>query len=295
MNILLTGGTGFVGTALQAELKKRGIPYELSFQRVDLTTDWSEALEGHDMVLHLAGVAHVFGKEATEELFRKVNVEGTLRLARACVEKGVKRFIFLSSVKVNGDESGPEPYREDTPPRPEDAYGRSKAEAERLLREMPGLDVTIVRTPLVYGPGVKANFLALMRAVDRNRPLPFGLIRNQRSLIFVGNLVDALLLVASREEAIGQTYYVSDGEDVSTPELVQRIGRALGKSALALPVPLALLRLLGMLTGKSGAIRRPLGSLRVDSTKIRRELGWTPPHTMDEGMRATAEWYQRSA
>jgi len=208
----------------------------------------------------------------------------------------VKRLVFLSSVKVNG-EGRLNPYTETDEPKPEDPYGVSKHEAEEILRKVAaetGLEVVIIRPPLVYGPGVKANFLRLLRVADCGVTLPLGSINNKRSFVYLGNLVDAIAVCMKHPGAAGQTYLVSDGEDVSTPELIRRVALSLGKPARLLPFPPGMLHLAGRLSGNSDAVERLIGSLQVDSSKLRRELGWHPPFTMEQGLKETAEWYTTS-
>ena len=342
--VLITGATGFVGHFLCTQLLAEGyrvrgtiLAFELPsslFAGVDPAvieplgpyTPWQHALTGIDTIIHLAARVHIMNDSASDPLteFRKVNVAGTIQLAREAVKAGVKRLVYISSIKVNGEESA-QLYTTDSPACPSDPYGISKWEAEQALRKIEaetGLEVVIVRPTLVYGPGVKANFLNMMKIISRGIPLPlasiknkrsrisnfgfwilnFGLkggiplpfasIRNRRSLIYVGNLVDALAICATHPNAAGKTYLVSDGEDVSTPELIRRTASAIGVSARLFPVPVSLMKLAGKLTGKSGAVNRLTGSLTVNSSKIRRELGWVPPFTMEEGLGETARWFK---
>ncbi len=310
MKVLVTGASGFVGRSLcDALLRKghseysivpavrspRGLPGECVVGEIDGKTDWREALHGVHAVVHLAARVHVMNDRVADPLtiFRSVNTEGTLHLARQCVAAGVRRFVFISSIKVNGEERAA-PYTEADTPAPEDAYAISKWEAEQGLRQIAaqtGLEVVILRLPLVYGPGVRANFLALLRAVARGIPLPLGAISNQRSLIYVGNLVDAILRCLEHPAAAGQTFLVSDGEAVSTPELVRCMAAALGRPARLVTLPVPLLWLATTLAKKSALVTRLAGSLSIDSSAIRRELSWTPPFTLDEGLRETAAWY----
>jgi nucleoside-diphosphate-sugar epimerase len=309
IRFLITGATGFVGTALREDLERRGhVPILAARGSVDGrgeyrvvgdihgATDWSRAVEGVDVVFHLAGYAHQFGRAGSNErAFFRINVDGTRRLAEQAASAGVRRLIFVSSIKANGDESPASGFDETTDPAPEDAYGRSKLAAEIALHEAAratGLSVTVIRPPLIYGPRVKANFYRLLSVIDRGMPLPFGSIRNRRSLIYVSNLTDALVHVATDARAEGKTYLVSDGEDVSTPDLVRRIALALGRSPRLAPVPVSLLKLAGSLTGKGSAVRRLVGSLVADSRLIRTELGWAPPHSMTAGLQETALWYR---
>jgi len=262
---------------------------------IDGTTDWREALHGVHAVVHLAARVHVMRDVAADPLaqYRAVNVDGTLNLARQAAAAGVRRFVFISSIKVNGEERAAA-YTEADTPAPEDAYALSKWEAEQGLRQIAaqtGLEVVILRPPLVYGPGVGANFLALMHAVARGIPLPLGAIDNRRSLIFVGNLADAILCCLEHPAAAGKTFLISDGEDVSTPALVRRMAAALGRPARLVALPIPVLRAAAALVGKSALAIRLLDSLTIDGTAIRHTLGWSPPFTLDEGLRETAAWY----
>ncbi len=229
-----------------------------------------------------------------EDEYHRVNVAGTERLAIMAAEAGVRRFIYASSVKVNGERTLDAPFTESEAPHPEDAYGRSKSEAEDALHRVAGfskLEAVVVRPPLVYGPGVKGNFLRLMRLVARGVPLPLASVVNRRSLVFVGNLVDAIIACVESPAAPGNTYLVCDKEDVSTPELIRSLAAALGVRARLFPCPVALLKLGAALLGNGGEAERLTGSLQVDSTKIRRQLGWQPRHTLAHGLAATARWY----
>ena len=313
LNMLVTGATGFVGRPLCSKLlakarQVRGTVWlddsavslpagvdTIPISSIGPDTDWSEALVGIDTVVHLAARVHVMDETAEEPLaaYRRVNVAGTERLARMAAANGVKRLVFLSSVKVHGEETSAR-YTEEDHPAPLDPYGVSKREAEDILGKIAAetsLEVVIIRPPLVYGPGVKANFYRLMSIVERGLPLPLASINNARSLIYLGNLIDAIVTCATHPLAAGQTFLVGDGEDVSTPELIRRLATALGHPARLLPFPPALMRLAGRMVGKSAAVDRLLGSLTVDSGKIRRELNWSPPYTMAEGLGETAEWY----
>jgi UDP-glucose 4-epimerase len=232
---------------------------------------------------------------ATDPLaaYRLVNVEGTLNLARKAAATGVRRFVFVSSIKVNGEATQlGHPFNADEAPAPLDPYGVSKFEAERVLRALEaetGMEVVIVRPPLVYGPGVKANFASMVRWVERGVPLPLGAIHNARSMVALDNLVDLLMLCIKHPAAAGQTFLVSDGEDVSTTELLRRTAQAMGKKPLLVPVPAAVLELGAALLGKRAVAQRLCGSLQVDIEKTRNLLNWTPPLTLDQGLRKAVE------
>ena len=259
-------------------------------------TDWSAALQGVGTVVHLAARVHVMHDTAADLLaeFRRVNVDGTRLLARMAAAAGVQRLLFLSSIKVNG-ESTRRPFTEADAPRPEDAYGISKWEAELALIQVArdaGMQWVILRAPLIYGPGVGANFLRLTHAVARRAPLPLGAIDNRRSLLYVGNLVDGIRVCLSHPGARDQVLLLSDGEDVSSADLVRRLAAALQVRPRLLPVPVPLLRIAGRLTGGAAAVERLSGSLQVDSSRIRAALGWAPPFSLDEGLAETARWYR---
>jgi nucleoside-diphosphate-sugar epimerase len=263
----------------------------------DQSTDaeTQQALQGMSAVIHLAARVHVMTDHAADPLreFRLVNTGWTERLARAAASQGVRRFVYLSSIKVNGEQND-RPFTELDPPNPHDPYGLSKWEAEQALTSVSsqtGIETVVVRPPLVYGPGVGGNFLQLLNSLRRGIPLPLALINNRRSLLYRGNLVDALVTCVRHVRAAGQTYLVSDGEDLSTPELIRRLGRAMGLAVRLWPVPLPVLRAVGQLLRKQAMIDRLLGSLQVDSSKIRRELDWRPPFSVDQGLTDTAAWY----
>lgn len=316
MKVLVTGANGFVGAALCRRLAADGHHVIAAMRRheplppgIDVRivgalggdTAWAAALVGVDSVVHLAGRTHVMRDDADdpEAAFRAVNTDATLRLAREAVRMGVRHLVFMSSVKVNGETTTRKPFAADDPPAPVDAYGRSKWAAEQGLAQLVHagdghFKVTVLRPPLVYGPGVRANFLALLRAAAAGWPLPLAAIDNRRSLIFVDNLVDSVAVALREPAAAFETFLVSDGEDVSTPELIRRIARAMHRRAYLVPLPPALLGLLGGLTGRSAAIERLTGSLRVDGGAFRKRFGWTPPATLDQGLAATVAWFNGS-
>jgi nucleoside-diphosphate-sugar epimerase len=259
---------------------------------LDAQSDWDAALNGCDAVIHLAGRAHVMHEQAHDPLqaFRRVNVEGTLHLAEAAMRQGVRRFIYVSSVKVNGERTEDKPFSAADTPAPEDAYGLSKHEAECRLRELAQdrMEVVIVRPPLVYGPGVRANFLQLMRAVQRGLPLPFGAVDNRRSLVYVGNLADLLATCLTHPAAANKTLMVSDNEDLSTAQLIRLLAEAVHKPARLLPIPPALLRAAAAAVGKRAQAARLLGSLQVDVGATMQALQWRPPYSAREGLALTA-------
>lgn len=301
--ILVTGATGFVGRSLLSELERRGcsaipvvrraigLTHEVVLPDIHALTDWREALVHCHAVIHLAARVHVMHDAAADPLalYRATNTDGTLNLARQAAKAGVKRFVFVSSVKVNG-EGRDAPYRETDMPAPGDAYAISKWEAERGLWQIAqetGLEVVVLRPPLVYGPGVKANFRRLLDAVARGWPLPLGAIRNRRSLLYLGNFVDAIQVCVEHPAAAGKTFLIDDGEPVSTPELVRAVAHAMGRPARLLPVPVGVLEFAGALLGKRAAVARLTGSLWVDSSLIRTSLSWVPPYTLRQGLDAT--------
>ena len=311
--ILVTGATGFVGTALCEALPKQGFRIRRAVRSgphaavenacliSDMTqaADWQQALQDVNVVIHLAARTHVLDDRSADPLaeYRKVNVQITNALARQAAANGVRRLVFLSSIKVNGESTDTAPFSESSLPAPEDAYGISKLEAEQALEQIAkttGLETVILRPPLVYGPQVKGNFLRMLGAVSRGLPLPFASVNNRRSLIYIGNLVDAIMTCIDAPAAAGKTYLFSDGEDIATPVLIGKLAAAMGKSARLLPCPPALLMLGATMLGKQAAAARLLGSLRVDSSHIRHELGWQPRYTLDQGLNATAQWYYQT-
>ncbi len=312
--ILITGASGFVGRTLRKELLNQDYqvraamrsPGQLSavgetvtVGAIDGETDWSDALRGVDAVIHLAARVHVMTDKTADPLaeFLKVNLYGTSNLARQAANAGVKRLVYVSSVKVNGEQTtANRPFLESDEPDPQDFYAISKWRAEQDLQrneKETGLEVVIVRPPLVYGPGVKGNFFRLLAAVDRGIPLPLAGANNVRSLVYVGNLVDALIACATHPAAAGQTYLVRDGDDVSTAMLVDMIARSLGRNSRAFYFPPGLLRAAANLLGRAEQMDRLFGSLRINDEKLRGELAWSAPFTLEQGLRATCEWYSR--
>lgn len=315
LKVLITGARGFIGTALLAGLRRQdiqiiahttsAIPEENSnpeMQWVSIkpfeTERWNQVLSEVDIVIHLAARVHVMEDLPEDSLneYRAINVDQTKALAMMAAQQGVRRFVYVSSIKVNGEETcNGMKFNEAVPPMPRDAYGISKWEAEQALGRISGetgMEVVIVRPPLVYGAGVKGNFFTMLSVVAKGIPLPFASLNNRRSLIYVGNLVDALMACMTHPAAAGQTYMVSDGDDVSTPELLRQLAGALGIQSRLFPCPQALLRFAGRIAGKSLQVGRLLGSLEVDSAKIRRDLNWVPPYSLQHGLRATADWYR---
>ncbi len=306
--VLLTGASGFVGRSLLDRLRRDGYDVRVAARGrrtlddgtpVDVDADlgeafdWRPALAACGTVVHSGGRAHVTRETAANPLveFRRVNVEGTMRLARHAVEAGVRRFVYLSSIKVNGESTAPgRPFRSDDPADPRGPYGLSKYEAETGLRELgktTGMEVVVIRPVLVYGPGVKANFRSLMGLVHRGMPLPFGLVDNRRSLVGIDNLTDLVVTCIARPVAAGKVFLVSDGDDLSTPELIRRIARAMGRRPRLLPVPPGLMTLGAAVLGRKEVASRLLGSLQVDIAPTCDTLGWSPPVSVDDGLART--------
>jgi UDP-N-acetyl-alpha-D-quinovosamine dehydrogenase len=311
--VLVTGAGGFVGRPLCKEMFRRGYQVRAAMRMhgqlsaagetvtvgtIDASTQWDDALKGVDTVIHLAARVHVMKDKAADPLteFLKVNLYGTSNLARQAAGAGVKRLVFASSVKVNGEQTKEgQVFSENDEPDPQDPYAISKLQAEEVLQSIAkdtGLEVVIVRPPLVYGPGVKGNFFRLLTAIDKGIPLPLAGANNLRSLVYVGNLVDAMAACATHPAAAGQTYLVSDGEDVSTAMLVERISRLLGRNSRSFNFPPGLLRAAATVLGRTAQVNRLFDSLRVNDQKLRGQLGWTPPYTMEQGLGDTADWYR---
>ena len=304
----MTGADGFVGRALCSYLEAHGMSVRrlqrlsrgenpaLAVGDIGPDTDWSAALHGIRSVVHLAARVHIMRDTTGDPLaeYRRVNVEGTRSLARAAVTAGVTRLVFLSSIKVNG-ESTWRPFTEDDTPAPRDPYGASKWEAEQALTQVArgsAMQCVVLRPPLIYGPGVGANFRRLMRALAQGLPLPLAAIDNRRSLLYLGNLVDAIRVCLWEPGAGDQLFLLSDGQDVSSAQLARHLAAALQVHARLLPLPAGLLNFIGRLTGRHAAVERLVGSLQIDSSRIRAALGWTPPFSLEQGLAETARWYR---
>jgi nucleoside-diphosphate-sugar epimerase len=307
LRLLVTGASGFIGGAIVTRAagmpswrvraaSRSPVPFPWSVelaQGADLAgdPDWADTVRGVDVVIHAAARVHVMRETAADPLaeFRRANVAGTVELARQARCAGARRFVFISSIKVNGEATPPgRPFAADDLPEPVDPYGISKHEAEVALRGLAaetGLEVVIIRPVLVYGPGVKGNFRSMMRWVQRGVPLPLGAVDNRRSLVALDNLVDLALIGATHPRAANETFLVSDGHDVSTPELLRRLAGAFGRKPRLVPVPVPLLLTAATVLGCGGVARRLLGSLQVDATKTRRLLDWKPPISIEDGLR----------
>jgi UDP-glucose 4-epimerase len=307
VQVLLTGSEGFVGSAIR-QLLKAADGYQLTtisrrqlaqsrnnhfVINLDGNSDCQHILQSIDVVIHTAARVHMMNDQSADPLaeFRRVNTEATLQLARQAAAAGVKRFIFLSSIKVMGEAHPPGmPFSAQQQPVPADPYGLSKFEAEQGLIQLAkdtGMEVVIIRPPLVYGPGVKANFRQLITLTARQLPLPIGAVHNQRSMVALANLVDLIVCCISHPAAANEVFLVSDGRDLSTPELVRAIAAALGKRSRLVPVPVSLLRFIGTITGKTAVVERLCGSLQVDVTDTLATLNWRPPVTVEQGIAQT--------
>lgn len=317
---LVTAANGFIGRHLCRHLLDAGWVVKGAVRRPDAVrelplgvtgvaigdvgpeTEWDQALEDVDVVVHLAARVHVMSEKNRNRdqalwIYRLVNVEGTRRLVESCLRAGVRRFVYMSSVKAvgEGDLSSQRPYVESDPCRPVDPYGISKMEAEKIVLaagEARGLEAVILRAPLVYGPGVKGNFLRLLRALDRGMPIPVATVRNARSMIYVGNLVDIIRVSMEHPRAAGGIFFVADGEPLSTRELVRRLSRHLGRRAYIIPVPVGVLRFLGWCLGKRAEVDRLVGCLVVDTRAVRNALGWEPPFDVEHGLAETVRWFR---
>lgn len=313
--ILVTGSAGFVGRALIARLISEQFTICATVRNNTNNTfnpkikvvnvgeltpllGWHQALEGVEVVIHLAARVHMMGDQAKDSYaeYRLVNVDATLNLAHQAAKTGVKRFIYLSSIKVNGESTKPgRAFTSEDIPKPQDAYAISKYQAELGLQAIAletGMQVVIIRPPLVYGPGVKANFLSMMRCLSRSIPLPLGAINNLRSLVALDNLVDLVVRCIDHPGAASQIFLVSDGEDISTISLLYRMGNVLGKPARLIPVPVSLLHIFGILLGRQAIVERLCSSLQVDISKTRKLLDWSPPINVDEGLRKVAQGFK---
>jgi nucleoside-diphosphate-sugar epimerase len=309
--VLVTGANGFVGRTLCNTLLERGYAVRAAVRRLDsgappdvdavavgdigAHTDWSQALQGVTSVIHAAARAHVLhDSPANAELYRQINELGTRALADSAVRAGVRRLVLLSSIKVNGEQTHERPFRANDAPNPHDPYAVSKLRAEQYLLALAGqgrLETVVVRPPLVYGPQVRANFLRLLRWVDRRRPLPFGRVENRRSLVSIWNLCDLLACTLVHPRACGRTWLVSDGQDLSTPELIRRIAVEMKRPVHLLPVPVTLLRTVAGAVGHGAELNRLCGSLAVDIADTRGELDWAPPLDVTGALRRTVAWY----
>lgn len=314
--ILVTGANGFVGAALCDTLIEHDYDVRGAFRKknsiinsiisnvivgdINSKTDWSAALKSVDVVIHLAARVHVMDDISKDPLddFRKINVIGTLNIARQAAENGVVRFIYLSSIKVNGEAIKSElPFTENDEYVPTDPYALSKYETEQGLLQLAKktqMDVVIIRPPLVYGPGVKANFLSMMKWLEKEIPLPFGSIHNKRSLVALDNLVDLILTCINHPAAANEVFLVSDGEDLSTTDLLSRVATALGKKSRLIPINQQLLEIALKLIGKKDLGQRLCGSLQVDISKAKKLLNWVPPVSVDEGLHKTAKYFLES-
>lgn len=303
--ILVTGASGFVGRALCAHLQQQGYEVQaavrastpglhasrlVTIPSIDQHTNWTQALDGVDAVVHLAARVHVMHETTAdpETLFDAVNTLATRNLVQAAIRSGVKRFVFLSTVKVNGESTlAGHPFVETDSPAPHDAYARSKHKAEQALKELAerqSMEWVVIRPPLVYGPGVKANFAALAKAAAKGWPLPLGSIRNQRSLVALGNLVDFIACCVQHPQAANQTFLISDGRDLSTPELVRQLALAAGVAPRLPSIPVAVLKLAGAMLGKRAAVERMCESLQVNISKAQTLLQWMPPVSVEQGL-----------
>ena len=311
--VLVTGANGFLGKAIATVLVKQGFevlcatrsPFELDGAKtiriasLDNMLDWYECLAGVDCIIHTAARVHVMNELASDpyQEFYKVNVEGTLKLARAAVKKGVRRFIYISSIGVNGNQSAA-PFLETDLPNPQGLYALSKFDGEKKLLTLTketSLQVVIIRPPLVYGFGAPGNFGSLLRWVNKGLPLPFGAVLNKRSFIALDNLVSFVLLCISHPKAVNEIFLISDGEDVSTTELLKKTAKAFGKGLVLFPVPVSLMMFAASLIGKEDLAIRLFDSLQIDSTKARELLGWKPVITMDGQLQKIADGYRNEA
>ncbi len=315
MKVLVTGANGFIGQSLCRTLFDNEHSVRGTFRsqekfigcsdyleciavgEIGPDTNWREALKGIDVIVHLAARAHIMNDAFSNSLveYRKINTAGTERLATMAVKAGIRRIIYLSTIKVNGERTDGRPFAETDPPSPRDNYALSKWGAEQILCKIAyetGLEIVIIRSPLVYGLGVGGNFLRLLNWVNRGIYLPFSLVHNCRSLIYLENLVSAIIVCIKHANLTKETFLVSDDENISTPELIRMIASAMKKTPILLPIPLSLLNFFGKIIGKREEIEKLTDSLSVDSSKIRNLLGWKPPFTLEEGIEETVKWYK---
>lgn len=305
--LLVTGANGYVGSALCRALCDHQISFvgsvrektaqsQIKIGNLTGATKWSDALSGCDVIIHLAARVHVMKDKVSDPIaaYRETNVAATMNLARQAVELGVRRFVFVSSVKVNGEVTKDQSFTPHDIPMPIDPYGQSKLEAELALKELShktGLELVIIRPPLVYGPNVRANFLRLMRLVKSGMPLPFGAVHNRRSMVALDNLTDLLIVCSRHPEAAGQTFMVSDDNDVSVSELIRMIASAMGKRSLLIPLPSSILTGAASILGKSEVANRLIGSLQVDISHTKATLGWKPIISMPDALHKTVEHF----
>ena len=313
-HILVTGANGFIGNAIRGLLRQRNYLVRgtvrslgratgpnsddvIEIGDIDSATNWLHVLENIDAVIHLAARAHIIRETSNNPLleFRKINVSGTEKLAQGAVRAKVKRFIYVSSIGVNGQCNNEDvPFTEIDSPNPHDPYTTSKWEAEQTLLKISketNLEVVIIRCPLVYGPHVKGNFLRLMKIVERGLPLPFASVNNRRSLLYVENLTDLIIHCIESKNVASRTFLASDNEDISTPDLIRQLANAMGVKARLFSFNSRLLKSFAKAFGKTDEFNRLCGSLRVNSSKARRILNWQPPISVDEGIKRTVEWY----
>lgn len=311
MMVLVTGANGFIGRALCSKILLKGWQVRgtirdvvslpegvdaINIKSIGIDTNWASALKGVDVVVHLAARVHVL-KETTDNPlyeFRKINVAGTKRLVEEAALNGVKRFIYISSIGVNSNKTLNNPFTEKDLPSPYDPYTISKWEAEQALQKIAkdsGMEIVILRPPLIYGPNAPGNFGRLMKIIGKDIPLPLSSIKNLRSFIYLGNFIDVIIKCIKHPSAAYQTFLVSDDQDISTPHLIRMIANAMGKKPRLLPCPPFLLKALGKITGKGMEVERLIGYMQIDSSKIRNVLGWKPPFTLEEGIAETVKWY----
>lgn len=317
MRIAVTGASGFVGRPVCEQLRTAGHSVRAIVRSaqapdwlagwdvvtgcdLDESAAWDQAAAGVDVIVHLAARAHVMSDnpQTSDALYRRANVHVTQGLARAACRHRVKRFVYMSSIKVNGERTGALPFTPNDTPAPEDAYGRSKLEAEMALAEVAAgsaLETVIVRPPLLYGPRMRGNMLRLFQIIDRGLPLPFGSIRNARDILFVGNLAALVVVLAGHPRAAGRVFLARDGAPISTPRLVEAVGVAIDERPCCIPFPVAALRWAGQLAGARGIVSRLIEDLRIDDAGSRDILGWTPPISFAGALAETAFWYRSSA